>query len=331
VMLVFLTDLPMLKFVPSNVRLILQDKILDTFVFQHILPMKNIFTGLAFFLFFVFTHSCLQAQYDTIKYVNGTRQAVKIIEVTKKVIKFKNPKDTMGPTFVVNIKNIEQFILKGGCVDLKTEGYLNCVKDPAFGIIKSEDFTKNIFSIDAFQLTNSHLQVSYEHIFKSRTFGIMGFYNQGFLSGKDSLTYNRLECKINGSAYYKNNYGGLDFKFYPYVHKKNTFWVALGIESGRATNMNIDYHSKTAAYQYGAMYYTDLRNPFAYYENKLYLGYHVNAGFLYRINKHFICQGSVSVGVSQFGKDPDPNPLVKSPNYAYYLKANLGVLLGYAF
>ncbi|HXU26499.1 MAG TPA: hypothetical protein VN698_04645 [Bacteroidia bacterium] len=293
--------------------------------------MKNIFAGLAFFLFFILSQSRLQAQYDTIKYVNGTKQAAKIIEITKKVVKFKNPKDTMGPTFVINIKNIDQFILKDGCIDLKEKGYLNCVKDPTFGVIKNEDFTKNIISTDALQLVNAHAQVTYEHIFKSRAFGIVGYLNHGFLNGTDSATYGRLECKINGDAYYKNDYGGLDFKLYPYLHKRNTFWVALGLEGGRATNMLIDYHSKTVAYQYGAMYYTDLRNPFSYYETKLYIGYHVSSGFLYRINKHFICQGNVSLGVSQFGKDPDPNPLVKSPKYAYYIKASAGLLLGYAF
>jgi|ERR1700757_2521227 len=294
--------------------------------------MKNIFTGFTFFLFIFLSRNSVYAQYDSIVYVNGTRQAAKIIEISDKQLKFKNPKDTLGPTFVVKIKNIERFVLKGGCIDLRTAGYVNCVKDPSFGVIKNEDFTKNIISIDPFQAANSHLQVSYEHIFKKRTFGIIGFYNQGFLNGNDSTTYNRIECKVNGGAYYKNNYGGLDFKFYPYVHKKNTFWIALGVESGKATNMLIDYHSKTVAYQYGAMYYTDLRNPFAYYETKLYIGYHVNAGFLYRLNKHFILQGNVSLGVSQFGKDPDPNPLItNSPKYAYYLKANVGVLLGYAF
>ncbi|HTA63532.1 MAG TPA: hypothetical protein VK835_13795 [Bacteroidia bacterium] len=321
----------MLQFVPSNVRLISQDKILDTFVFQHILPMKNIFTGLAFFLFFVLSQNRLQAQSDSIVYTNGTRQAAKIIEVNKKVVRFKNPKDTLGPTFSVNIKNIERFVLKGDCIDLKTQGYLNCAKDPAFGVIKNEDFTKNIISIDALQLTNSHIQVSYEHIFKSRAYGVVGYFNHGFSNGTDSATYGRLECKINGGAYYKNDYAGFDFKFYPYLHKKTTFWVALGIESGIASNMLIDYHSKTAAYQYGAMYYTDLRNPFAYYETQLYIGYHVSSGFLYRINKHFICQGNISLGVSQFTQDPDPDPLVKSSKYAYYIKASAGVLLGYAF
>jgi hypothetical protein len=293
--------------------------------------MKSIFTKGAFFILFFLMKNCLWAQYDTIVYVNGTKQAAKIIEITKKVVRFKNPKDTLGPTFIVNIKNIERFILKDGCIDLKTQGYLNCVKDPAFGVIKNEDFTKNIISVDFLQLTNEHMQLSYEHIFKNRAFGIAGFYNQGFLSGTDSSTYNRLESRINGGAYYKNYYAGLDFKFYPYLHKRNTFWIALGIESGRATNMNIDYHSKTVAYQSGTMYYTDLRNPFAYFENKFYMGYHVSTGFLYRINKHFIFQGNISAGISQFGKDPDPNPLVKSPKYAYYIKASLGLTLGYAF
>lgn len=294
--------------------------------------LKNLF---AFFIFFALFNK-LTAQYDTIVYVNGTRQAAKIIEINKKVVKFKNPKDTLGPTFVINIKNIERFNLKSGCLDLKQMGYLNCVKDPMFGVIKNEDFTKNIFSIDVLQLFDKHLQVYYERIFKSRSYGIAGYYNHGFTNATDSFTYNRLECKINGGTYYKNDFAGLDFKFYPGVHKKNTFWLALGIEGGIATNLLTGYYSKTAAYQNGVLYYTNLRNPYPYYENQWYIGYHTKVGFLYRINKHFICQGSFAAGVSQFGKDqsPDasePNPGVKSPKYNYYMKISAGLLLGYAF
>ncbi len=38
------------------------------------------------------------------------------------------------------------------------------MKDPTFGVIKNEDFTKNIISIDALQLIDSHFQLSYEYI-----------------------------------------------------------------------------------------------------------------------------------------------------------------------
>jgi len=92
--------------------------------------MKNIFTGFTFFLFIFLSRNSVYAQYDSIVYVNGTRQAAKIIEISDKQLKFKNPKDTLGPTFVVKIKNIERFVLKGGCIDLRTAGYVNCVKDP---------------------------------------------------------------------------------------------------------------------------------------------------------------------------------------------------------
>src|ERR1700744_406113 len=100
--------------------------------------MKNTFTGLVLFLIFVLSQSSIKAQFDTIKYVNGIKQAAKIIEINKKVVRFKNPKDTTGPTFTVNIKNIEQFILKEGCIDLKDKGYENCVKDPTYGVIRNE-------------------------------------------------------------------------------------------------------------------------------------------------------------------------------------------------
>ena len=34
------------------------------------------------------------------------------------------------------------------------------------------------------------------------------------------------DLKVNGGTYYKKNYTGVDFKFYPYIHKKTTFWIA---------------------------------------------------------------------------------------------------------
>jgi hypothetical protein len=300
--------------------------------------MKNIFTGFAFLLFFVFTQNCLQAQYDTIVYVNGTKQAAKIIEITKKVVRFKNPKDTLGPTFIVNIKNIERFILKDGCIDLKTEGYLNCVKDPTFGAIKNEDFTKNIISMDFLQLTNEHLQVSYEHIFKNRKLGIVGYYNQGLLDGTDTSIYSRWEIKMNNSVFYKQNYGGLDFKYYPTIHKRNTFWVALGVEAGRVIEkVTFDQTAQKSMNGFIAMqtanggytYYSNT-NYVTYYSgastismvNRFFMGYHFSSGFLFRINKHFIWQGNLSAGLNQFSG---------LEGYKFSLKASAGLLLGYAF
>ena len=157
--------------------------------------MKPISYREVFFLFLIFFHFFSWAQYDTIKYVNGTKQAAKIIEITSKVVRFKNPKDTLGATFTVNIKLIAQFILKDGCIDFKKEGYVNCVKDPTAGVIRNEDFTHNIISADMFQLCNSHFQLSYEHIFKKRSVGIVGYVNQGFHEETDTATYKRLESK----------------------------------------------------------------------------------------------------------------------------------------
>jgi|SRR6185437_465138 len=300
--------------------------------------MKNIFTRLAFFLFFVFIQNCLLAQYDTVKYVNGTKQAAKIIEITKKAVRFKNPKDTLGPTFVVNIKNIDQFILKDGCIDLKEKGYLNCVKDPTFGAIKNKDFTKNIISIDALQLTNSHFQFSYEHIFKNRKLGIVGYYNQGLLDGSDTAVYNRLETKINNGVFYKKNYGGLDFKYYPTIHKRNTVWVALGVEAGRVVE-KITYNPTSQTSVSGYQYIPTTNGSYTYYSNtnyisystgssiisfadRFFMSYHFSGGFLFRITKHLIWQGNLSVGLNQFSG---------VEGYKYGIKASAGLLLGYAF
>lgn len=293
--------------------------------------MKNIFIKVVPLLLFNLLHHFTKAQYDTIRYVNGVRQAAKIMEINEKTVRFKNPKDTLGPVYVVKIKYIEKFILKDGCIDLKKEGYLNCVKDPTFGVIKNEDFTKNIISLDMLQLINMHLQVSAEHIFKRRTFGIAGYFNKGFFDGTDSITYNRLECKINGGTYYKQNYGGLDFKFYPYLHKRITFWIALGAEYGKASNQLVNSILVTQLSGNGYQSWNNYYTTFYYsYKERQYLGYHVSSGFLLRIVKNFICQGNISVGVSQFGTDWDP-AIKSNPHYNYYPKVSVGLLVGLAF
>ncbi|MBS1645901.1 MAG: hypothetical protein JST67_01030 [Bacteroidetes bacterium] len=277
------------------------------------------------------TKTVLYAQYDTIKYVNGNRQAAKIIEITKKVVKFKNPHDTTGPTFTIPTKYIERFIFKNGCIELKSVGYINCVKDPMQGVIKNENFTRNILSIDAAQLADAHIQLSYEHVFSKRAFGLVVYANHGFFSGRDSAKYSRIESKINGGQFYKNNYVGVDLKYYPGLHKKIAWYIALGIECGAATNMLIDYSIKYVAYQNGTPYYTNEYDPYAYYKTRLYLGYHIREGFVYRVSKHFVLQGNMAIGMSQYTTDPNPDPHLKNDKYLYFPKISGGILVGYAF
>lgn len=189
------------------------------------------------------------------------------------------------------------------------------------------------------QLTNSHFQLSYEHIFKNRKLGIVGYYNQGLLDGgTDTSVYSRLESKINNGVFYKKNYDGFDFKYYPTIHKRNTFWVALGVEAGRVIE-KITYNPTSQTTVSGYQYIATTNGGYTYYPNtnyvsystgsstisfvdRFFIGYHFSGGFLFRITKHLIWQGNLSVGLNQFSG-------VEGNRYG--VKASAGLLLGYAF
>ncbi|MGZ3863369.1 MAG: hypothetical protein ACXVPN_08105 [Bacteroidia bacterium] len=276
------------------------------------------------------------AQCDTIKYVSGTRQPAKIIEINDKFVTFKNPKDTTGPTYKIRLKTVEKFVLAGGCIDLRTRGYDNCVKDPTFGTIKNEDFTRNIISFDLLQAAIAHAQLNFERIAKKRNYGVVLFVNKGLLDEKNGDTYSRYECKLNGNgAYYKKMYGGLDFKFYPRSHKKFTPWFSFGVEAGMAVNQAIDYKVKkidTVIVRGATTFFSNLQDPYTYYANKSFIACNLKCGYAYRPTKHLIIQGSVIVGLGRFEKETDPDPLVhETEKYNYFFKLGASVLLGYAF
>jgi hypothetical protein len=269
------------------------------------------------------------AKYDTIKFISGAKQAAKIIEISDKYVKYKNPLDLNGPLFVVKKKNVERFILKDGCIDLKQQGFENCVKDPTYGIIEEREFKRKIISIDLFQLMNHHVQMNADFIFKNRRYGIGVFANKGFLDPTYYLTYeDRLETRILfAGGFYKNKYAGIDYKIFPYPHKKLTYFCSLGIDFGKANYMKTTiaggYWSNTSSgYDFIPQY---KKNDF--YES-VYIGYRFNNGFIWRLTPHFLCQGSITLGANHYNYynlDDGERKNTILP------KVTCGIAIGYAF
>src|ERR1700739_8349 len=108
-----------------------------------------------FLIFFVATNKLI-AQYDTIIYVNGTKQAAKIIEISIEYVKFKNPLDTLGATLLVPTNQIQRFVLKKGYIE--TPGYTNIktnTKDSLKAGLKTplddekaDEFKRTIIGVD---------------------------------------------------------------------------------------------------------------------------------------------------------------------------------------
>ncbi|HKC66662.1 MAG TPA: hypothetical protein VKG26_00390 [Bacteroidia bacterium] len=283
----------------------------------------------ALFFFLIQIELKAQTQYDSIVYVNGTRQAAKIIEISDKYIKFKNPLDTLGPTFSVPTRHIQRFILKNGCLDMPELGFKNCVKDPLKDVIKDSDFKRTIIGVDIGQAFIQHIQFNVEHIFKNRLFAVYGYINTSLLDGQDSATYAKLQCRIAG-GYCKGTYGGFDFKMYPFDHKKMTMYISCGIELGSATQIvvqsvaNVVNNNSGYGYGYQTTTYTDQVS----FNNKVYHNYHVSIGAMWRVTKRFVIQYYCTFGINQFNTHYFPGQTTVND---FSPKIGGGLILGGAF
>jgi hypothetical protein len=254
------------------------------------------------------------SQFDTLVLVNGSRKAVILKEVGEKDIKYKLPADSLGPTYLVKKKLVEKLILRGGCIDLKEKGYDNCVKDPTFGVIQGKDFKRFIVSADLLQLIAlQDLQLSMECVFLNRKLGLEIFGNTNLLEGDYLMAWPKNLYSIrekHDGYYYKVQYGGGNIKFYPYAHKKATYWLAIGMEKGNG-EAYVGRYSKTGGVQ--SLTSVD------------YWGYHLNNGFTFRPSKHFVYQVHGDFGICQF-----ENPFGTTKKKDGYFKIGLGFMVGFA-
>jgi hypothetical protein len=266
--------------------------------------------------------------YDSIKFENGSRQAAKIIEISDKYVKYKNPLNLDGPIFSVRKKDVAGFILKDGCIDLKQQGFENCVKDPSYGIIEEKKFKRKIISVDLIQLMNRHFQLNADFIFRTRKNGIGISGNLGFLDPLDKYTFDVLETRLLfAGGGYKKKYFGFDYKIFPSPHKALTYYCSFGIDFGQAFLRKTEIVPATyLSTPYG--YVRVERTEKAVTYESVYIGYRFNNGFIWRITPHIICQGLITIGAN---------------HYNYYLsgdekrfneihpKITGGLTMGYAF
>jgi hypothetical protein len=268
---------------------------------------------------FIFLCSNLSAQYDSIKFANGSKQAAKIIEISDKYVKYKNPLDTLGPTYSVKRKDVAGFVLKSGCVNMDQQGYVNCVKDPTFELVKDKEFTRRIISVDVSQLFVKHFQMNAEYVFKNKSHSIDLFFNIGIPDIKDKNTYTGMETKVFSSGYYKKYYFGFDLKFFPSPHKKVTYFYAFGFDYGTANKMEV------TSYYFGP---NSLLAHKTTYNEARYFGYRFNNGVLCRFTKNIVCQAILTLGANQYNVE---NIKTQKQEYFFFPKISGSLLLGYAF
>jgi hypothetical protein len=288
--------------------------------------MKNNFTKIAFLAIFMVISVFVKAQYDTIVYINGARQAAKIIEVSDKYVKFKNPLDTLGPTFSLPTKQIQRFVFKnGGLNKFSDVGVKDSIRGPKKAIDKDEAFKRTIIGVDLLQACIARFQLNAEHIFKGGLLALNVYLNVGLRDSQDTSTYKKLECRIT-NGYYKNTYGGIDLKIYPGLQKKIAPFISLGFEIGGSTKM-ITQGSNQTIYNWWGGYYISTSSSIAYID-RTYYGYHASFGAIWRVTKRLVIQYNLSIGLNQF-KNQDATGASTSSDFSP--KIGAGLILAGAF
>jgi hypothetical protein len=304
---------------------------------------RNLPVSLLWRLVFLISTIHLHAQ-DTIVFVNGTKHPVKIIEVTEKKVKYKNPKDTAGPTYVIMRRDVERFIRTAGCIEIADKGYVDCVRDPNYYVIKNENFTRRIVSVDLARFAVMRVKLSFEYVTPNRKIGFGGYYERGLRDFADKDAYVRQYYRYKEAEYtdrnkfdggfYKVNSLGAELKLYPFAHKKLVYWLGFILEGGQCGNMVAEEkHTKGynvvhyVAYNYAMTshdnyFYTTTGTYFFYKE--LYAAGFFSNGLIYRPVKHIAIQSYFSFGANAIHLKEE-NKMVST------FALTGGVKFGYAF
>ena len=285
-----------------------------------------------FILLFVLAYFKVIAQFDTIHLINGNKISAIIKEVSDGSIKYKNPRDSTGPTIVIKKKMVERLTLRSGCIEMKEVGYENCVKDPDFGVLRKKDFAPIIISIDAAQLIIRHFQPMIEYVFPKRTIGTEIYYNHGIESEYSSYTYAMKEVKVNPvpnyeAFYFKKNYSGFQLKVYPYAHKKFTYWIGFGADFGKSFT-KVTYSKLVYTGVWGAPYNNlIITNVYSDY----FQSFNIKSGVVFRPMKNIVLQSLLGTGISRFIVPSENRSIYESKKSTFTFRFIFGLNLGIAF
>jgi hypothetical protein len=275
----------------------------------------------------------LYAQFDTIHLINGNKIPALIKEVSDATIKYKNPRDSTGPTIVIKKKMVERLALRSGCIEMREVGYDNCVKDPSFGTITKKDFAPFIISLDAAQLFIKHVQPTIEYVFPKRTIGAEVYFNVGLENEYNYLTYTKREVKVNpvpnyDAFYYKKNYVGFQLKVYPYAHKKITYWIGFGVDFGNSfTRVTYSKLIYTGAYYPSPYTNQIITNVYSDY----FQSFNIKSGIVYRPIKNVALQSYLVSGINRFIKPSESGYSTENKTETFIFRFAFGLNLGIAF
>lgn len=222
-----------------NVIIILQLFIFD----QHkIKSMKNIF---AIFFLLILGSSQLFAQ-DTLYRANGRVSNVRIIEVNKTQVKYRNPEGQGGPLFVLNRMEVNKIVYADGRVETM-EGNANIVntqKPNPYGNVWGDapkvdplrtNFKRRYVNLSIPDYFAGAITLGYEYFTKDGDYSLRIPVSIGFKS-LGINTYNVRETEYNdGQSYYRENKKfstGFECYYYPWGQGKVRYYFGPAIEMG---------------------------------------------------------------------------------------------------
>ena len=182
--------------------------------------MKNIFLFLCFGL-----SNALLAQ-DIILKIDGSTVEAKVEEVTNKDVIYKKFKNVAGPSYHLELKEIEKITYESGAIDVFNAPKVSSPSSSYNTYDDVKDFGNNIISLNTLDILFQNITVSYERILgANRKLGIRIPLSIS-LYGDNNNNFNW--------PVYNIFYSGLDFNFYPTGQGQASLFLGPALRSGYA-------------------------------------------------------------------------------------------------
>lgn len=238
--------------------------------------MKNFFVLLLMLFFGLSLTSNAQ---DILYKTDGSKEEVKVLEITQKEITYKKFSNPDGPSYVIDKGQVALIAFSNGEHELITG--VKDVKEakPAPAIDYTKDFTRNSFAFHMFDVIFGDIAVSYEHISADGRIGLkvplaFGFY--GIDPYNTPFEFNNLF------------YSGMALNFYPSGQGRFRYFVGPQFRIGVGRYDEYIYYYD----EYGNYYDEE-----SYTNSSLYLKYFVDNGITFMATKNLSLSAILSLGI----------------------------------
>lgn len=279
------------------------------------------------FLFFLLLLGHELKSQDIIYTNTGNKVTGKIVEITNYEIKYKDPSNLEGPSYIISKREVVLIKYQNGTTEIinpNPPSYSPNKKDNEYATKPAEEnpyelyyMGKNLLSINALALMNGDVTILYDRDLLNNKLGLtaLGSYN---LNKKVSLFNVSID---NGYTNAKKNYEvGLGVNFLPSDSRRSQYFVGL---MGKYINFDYDKQEYVDV-NIGGNIYQQLQTVRAH-GGQTMLG--VTNGVLVRITPHFNFKLFATVGLAK----NSPTSTTSNNVTSIYPKFYLGYCFGYRF